>query len=757
LRRIGLTVIAVAVLAAGLYVLYLDRLVVRQFEGRRWTLPAQVYAAPLELYAGLALTLPEIEHELERLHYRRAERLDRPGSYLLQGEHITVALRPARFADETRPAGLLTITGGEKGIGSLRDSGGREVPVLRLEPLLIGSIFPIHGEDRIVVAPEEVPLLLPPALKAIEDRKFNTHHGIDPLAMLRAAWVNVRAGQIEQGGSTLTQQLVRSYFLDSRQTLWRKLREAVMAMALDAHFTKADLMNAYINEIFLGQDGDRAIHGFGLASQFYFGKPLGELDLAEVSLLVAIVRGPSFYDPRRHPERALARRNLVLKEMADQGVVSRTEADAAARRPLGVTSRPAGAYYPAYLDFVRRTLRRDYRDQDLTEAGLRIYTSLDPRAQDQAERALERELARLDKLRKEPGEALEGAVVVTTPQSGDVVAIVGGRNVGYDGFDRALDARRSMGSLVKPFIYLTALESGRYNAATVVEDAPVDIRLANGTHWKPENFTHQVYGPVPVVRALADSLNLATVGVGLNLGLAKVAQTLQRFGLPRPPTPVPAMLLGAVEVTPLEVAQLFNGLANGGFRNPLRAVRAVVSLDGKPLKAFALEVTQVASPEAIYQLDRMLVLVMDHGTGRAARAMLPPDLVVAGKSGTSSEYRDSWFAGFSGAHLAVVWVGYDDDEPTGLTGSAGALPVWAHIMAGLGTGSWSAPMPESLAEVHIEYPTGLRVVPGCSQDIVAVAVPGGAVLPARPGCGFPEASSPGLLDRAQQWLHTIVH
>ena len=752
-----LTVLGAALLLAAWYAVYLDRLVVKQFEGRRWTLPAQVYAAPLELYEGLALTLPELEHELQRLHYRRADRPDRPGTYRLQGEHIDVALRPARFAEETRAAELLTITGGANGIGSLRDSAGGEVPVLRLEPLLIGSIFPIHGEDRIVVSPEEVPLLLPPALKAIEDRKFNTHHGIDPLAMLRAAWVNVRAGQIEQGGSTLTQQLVRSYFLDSRQTLWRKLREAVMAMALDAHFTKADLMNAYINEIFLGQDGDRAIHGFGLASQFYFGKPLAELDLAEVSLLVAIVRGPSFYDPRRHPERALARRNLVLREMADQAVISRADADAATHRPLGVTARPAGAYYPAYLDFVRRTLRRDYHEEDLTQAGLRIYTSLDPRAQDQAERALEHELARLDRLRKDPGSALEGAVVVTTPQSGDVVAIVGGRDVGYDGFDRALDARRSMGSLVKPFIYLTALESGRYNAATVVQDAPIDMKLANGTHWKPENFTRQVYGPVPVVRALAESLNLATVGVGLSLGLPKVAQTLQRFGLPRPPAQVPAMLLGAIDLTPLEAAQLFNGLANGGFHNPLRAVRAVVSAEGKPLKAFPLEVTQVASPEAIYQLNRLLVLVMDHGTGRAARTLLPADLVVAGKSGTSSEYRDSWFAGFSGAHLAVVWVGYDDDEPTGLTGSAGALPVWAHIMAGLGTRSWNAPMPESLAEVHLEYPTGLRVVPGCSQDIVAVAVPADAPLPPRPGCGFLDEAAPGLLERAQRWLHTIVH
>jgi penicillin-binding protein 1B len=733
--------------------------VTRQFEGRRWTLPAQVFAAPLELYTGLALSPTQLEQELQRLHYRRAEQLDRPGTYRLQGARIDVALRPARFADETRNAALLSMVAGPQGLESLRDSGGRDVPVLRLEPLLIGSIFPIHGEDRIIVTPQEVPSLLPAALKAVEDRKFDSHHGVDPVGMLRALWVDVRARQIEQGGSTLTQQLVRSYFLNSRQTLSRKLREAIMAMALDAHFTKADLMNAYINEIFLGQDGDRAIHGFGLASQFYFGKPLAELDLSEVALLVAVVRGPSYYDPRRHPERVRLRRDLVLKVMVEQGIVTAGEASAAAHQPLGVSGRPAGAYYPAYLDFVRRTLRRDYHDQDLAEAGLRIYTSLEPRAQEQAEQALEHELTRLDRLRKHAPAPLEGAVVVTSPQSGDVIAIVGGRNVGYDGFDRALDAHRSMGSLVKPFIYLTALESGHYNAATVVQDAPLDVKLVNGKHWRPENFTHQTYGPVPVVRALAESLNLATVGVGLDVGLPKVAQTLQRLGLPQPPAQVPAMLLGAVEATPLEAAQLFNGLANGGFRNPLRAVRALISSDGKALKAFPLEVTQVASPEVVYQLDRMLVQVMDRGTGRSARALLPASLVVAGKSGTSSDYRDSWFAGFSGSHLVVVWVGYDDNDPTGLTGSAGALPVWAHVMSGLGTNSWEAPMPDNLAEVHIEYPTGLRAAPGCADDIVAVAVPAEAVLPAKPGCSFPDNANPltTILDRAQQWLRGLVH
>jgi len=751
--------LGVGVLAAAAYVLYLGVTVTRTFEGRRWTLPAQVYAAPLELYAGLALTPADLVHELERLHYRRVTQLERPGTYRVDGERIDVALRPARFADETRDAQLLSIYAGAGAIVSLKDAGGHEVPVIRLEPLLIGSIFPSHGEDRIVLTPREVPPLLPAALKAVEDRRFDSHRGIDPQAILRALWVDARAGQIEQGGSTLTQQLVRSYFLSSRQTLGRKLREAIMAVALDAHFTKDDLMNAYINEIFLGQDGTRAIHGFGLASQFYFGKPLSELDLPEIALLVAVVRGPSYYDPRRHADRVLARRNLVLKELAEQHVVSEADAAAAARRPLGVTPRPAGAYYPAYLDFVRRTLRRDYHDEDLTQAGLAIYTSLEPRAQDAAERSLERELTRLDRLRKHGGEQLEGAVVVTTPQSGDVVAIVGGRDVGYDGFDRALDARRAMGSLVKPFIYLAALESGRYNAATLVQDEPVDLKLAGGKHWRPENFNRDVNGPVPVVRALADSLNLATVGVGLDLGLPKVAETLGRFGLEPPPEQVPAMLLGAVNVTPLEAAQLYNGLANGGFRNPLRAVRAVIGAGGKAVKAYPVQVTQVATPEAVYQLDRLLVEVMERGTGRPARAILPAQLVTGGKSGTSSDYRDSWFAGFSGSDLTVVWVGYDDDAPTGFTGSAGALPVWAHIMADLGGSSWSAPMPDGVVDMQIEYGTGLRVLPGCSDDRVTVALPAAAQVPAKPGCGFSEAPSSltTLLERGQRWLRGLVH
>jgi penicillin-binding protein 1B len=749
--------VAIVVLTVVGYYVYLDREVTTQFEGRRWTVPAQIYAAPLELYAGLPLLQADMEHELQRLQYRRVDKLEHPGTYREQGSRMDIALRPAVFADESRPASILTIVQNAEGIEALRDSTGKDVAIVRLEPELIGSIFPTHGEDRIIVTPQQVPAMLPAALTAVEDRNFYTHHGVDPFGIARAMWTNLRAGQIEQGGSTLTQQLVKNYFLDSRRTAGRK----VMALSLDSHFSKADLMNAYINEIFLGQDGDRAIHGFGLASQFYFGKSLSELDLHEVALLVSIVRGPSYYDPRRHPDRARIRRDLVLRLMVERGVIKQADAQAAMRKPLGVTAKPGGTYYPAYLDFVRRTLRRDYHNEDLTKQGLRIYTSLEPRAQDQAELALEKELARLDHARKYPDAKLEGAVVVTSSQSGDVIAIVGSRNVGYDGFNRALDARRQIGSLVKPFVYLTALETGRYNAATVVQDTPVSIKLVNGKFWQPENFTKTSAGPVPVVRALAESLNLATINVGMDVGLPKIGETLQRFGLPRAPALVPSMLLGTVDATPIEVAQMYTGLANGGFRTPLRAVRAVISEDGKKIRAFGLEVTPVATPENIYQIDRMMEQVMVRGTGRPAKAVLPANLVVAGKSGTSSDYRDNWFAGFSGSHVAVVWVGYDDNLPTGFTGSSGALPVWARLMAGLGTTSWNAPLPESLAETWIDFPTGLQVQQGCaSTESTPIAVPVGTQIPLAPQCAAHNSENNGIgeiVKRAGEWLRDLVH
>lgn len=717
----GFAVLALLALIVAIGVVaVLDRRVTAQFEGRRWTLPARVYAQPIELYVGQSLSAQRFAEELERLGYEVRAGSDRPGTYRRNGNRVDVHVREFRFSDELQPARALRISFDAGAIVALEGQDGTEVPVIRLDPLLIGSIFPIHGEDRIVVSPDQVPELLPEALKAVEDRKFDSHHGVNPLAILRALFVNVRAGQIEQGGSTLTQQLVKSYFLDSRRTLRRKAEEAVMAVILESRFEKADIMNAYINEIYLGQDGRRAVHGFGLASQFYFGKPLAELALHEVALMVAIVRGPSYYDPRRHAERALERRNLVLRVLAEQGVVSEERAATAAKRPLGIAEpgRKGASFYPAFLDLVRRQLRSDYDEEDLTESGLTVFSTLDPLLQEKAEAALSAELERQDKSKREASHGLEGVVVVTAPQTGEVVAVVGGRRAAFDGFNRALDAKRPIGSLAKPLVYLAALESERYTPATVIMDEPVEVKLPNGDVWKPSNFDKQVRGPVPMVRALTQSLNLATVNLGLDVGLARVARTFVQLGLDEAPAAYPSMLLGATNLSPVEVAQMYNTLANGGFRSPLRAVRAVIDEGGKQLKAPELEVSEAAPAEAIYELDRMLIQVMERGTGRPARSSLPAGLTVGGKTGTSNDYRDSWFSGFSGAHLVVVWIGHDDNSATGLTGTTGALPVWSRLMSSIVTSSFEPLMPESLEDRWVDYYSGQETSPYCSGAAV---------------------------------------
>ncbi len=730
-----LAVLLLPILLIGLWVLQLDHQITSQFEGRRWTLPAKVYAQPLELYAGQPLSSDELQTELQRLGYQSVLQVNHPGSFQRLSDRINLVARPFRFMDENRAEQVLTIAFKDNHVEKLWDNKGQDIPIFRLDPLLIGSIFPIHGEDRIIVTPQEVPPLLPAALKAVEDRRFDSHIGVDPWGILRALWIDIRHGHFDQGGSTLTQQLVRSYFLNNQQTLSRKITEAVMAILLEAHFDKADLMNSYINEIHLGQDGDRAVHGFGLASEFYFGKPLHELQLHEIALLVTEVRSASYYNPRKHADRALARRNLILDLLAQNNLISTDDANHAKAMPLGLIngSGATSNYYPAFLDFVRRTLHRDYKEADLTEAGLTIFTTLDPRIQKRAEIALASELTRLDKISRHKDQALEGAVIVASSHSGEVNAIVGGRQVNFSGFNRALDAKRSIGSLAKPVVYLTAIESGRYNASTIVDDVPITVKLSEKTSWTPQNFDHNANGPVPMVRALAQSLNLATVHIGMDIGVNKVADQFTQLGLGQRPEANPAILLGAVNATPIDVTQMYNTFANDGFRTPLRAVHAVVDEKGQPLKAFSLEVSQAADPVAIYQVNRMMVVAVNRGTAAAARSKLN-NLVVAGKTGTTSDYRDNWFAGFSGSHVAVVWVGYDDNASTGLSASSAALPVWAQVMSGIETTPWEQPLPEGISETMIDFATGAGVNEQCATDGLKVAVPQGTQSVMKEGC-----------------------
>ncbi|HMK86996.1 MAG TPA: transglycosylase domain-containing protein, partial [Steroidobacteraceae bacterium] len=533
---------------AALWVMHLDRLVTREFQGRHWSVPARVYAAPLELYAGAPVSAADLEEQLRLLHYRRGDPSKGPGLYRRVGNGFELHARRVRFIDELREPRIVSIHADGSSITSMRQGDGNDLPVFRLDPPVIGSVFPVHGEDRLVMAPADAPPLLRQGIKLIEDRRFDEHHGIDPLGIARAIWADLRAQRLVQGGSTLTQQLVKNYFLSDEQTLSRKVTEAVMAWRLEAHYSKEEILIAYLNEVYLGQDGARAIHGFGLASEYYFAEPLDELDAAEMALLIGLVKGPSYYDPRKHPDRAIARRNLVLRELFESHLIDAATAQRAAAAPLGLKP-PSGSYVPAYVDLVRRDLKRDYAEADLAAAGLSVYTSLDPRAQAAAERALMQNLARLDARSRLRGAPLEGAVVIIEPNSGDVVGVVGGREVGSaGGFNRALDGRRPIGSLVKPAVYLTALESGRYNAATLIDDAPIELKLSDGSIWVPQNFDRELHGKVPLARALAESMNLATVRLGLDLGLPKVAETLERLGLP-PPALNPSLLLGTVEAT----------------------------------------------------------------------------------------------------------------------------------------------------------------------------------------------------------------
>ncbi len=398
-RRIALAALLVALIAVFAYITWLDYVITSQFREIQWSVPAQVYARPLELRPGQRLSASDLERELKRLGYRIG-RDAQPGTYRKQGSQFDIVLRKAQFPDRTRDPLPLRVVADRRSIVALEDGNRRELSGVRFEPLLIGNLLPVHGEDRIVVLPAEVPPLLPAALKIVEDRNFETHGGIDVKAILRAAAANLRAGRVEQGGSTLTQQLVKSYFLDEGRSFRRKAQEAIMAMQLESRFTKSQIMNAYINEIYLGQDGERAIHGFGLASRFYFGKPLDELRLPEIALLVGIVRGPSLYNPRAQPERAKARRDFVIAKLAEFDVVSDRDAAAAAKAPLGVVPRSAHRYYPAYLDYVRRELQRDYDRNELKRAGLQIFTNLDPRVQEAAESAVDKEIPLLDARRK---------------------------------------------------------------------------------------------------------------------------------------------------------------------------------------------------------------------------------------------------------------------------------------------------------------------------------------------------------------------
>lgn len=696
------------------YLGYLDYDVRHKFEGRRWALPTKVYANPVEIYAGLELSLSAIESVLKQLRYQHDPRLSSNGTYFKQSNQISFYSRSFTFWDERQAAGKFNIKFSGQAISKITNLlKFTEVAILRIEPLQIGSFYPAHKEDRILIKLTQVPQALIDGLLVIEDREFYSHHGISYKSILRALWANIKAGGVVQGGSTITQQLVKNYFLTPERTVIRKIKEALMAIILEFNFEKDEILEAYLNEIYLGQDGASSIHGFGLASRFYFDQPLKSLKLHQLTALVAMIKGPSEYDPRRNPQKNKKRQNLVLDEMQKLGYINQQTALWAKRQPITVIPhkpRPVNIY-PAFIDLVKRQLRQEYRNEYLTSEGLRIFTTLDTLIQNKLEKIIPIQLKQLE---KNKSSKLESAVIVTSREGGEIVALSGARNQQSAGFNRALDAVRPIGSLIKPAIYLTALEQAtKYTVITLVDDEAVQIKTQHGAYWTPKNYDGKKHGKVPLYEALAKSYNLATVKIGMDVGIARSIKTLKNMGIKRKTNLYPSLLLGALELTPMEVTQMYQTLAGDGFVTPLRSIRAVMSLDNQLLQRYAYNIKQKIDPAATYLTNTILQKAMLEGTGSSAYAYFPKYYNLVGKTGTTNKLRDSWFAGYSGDFLAVAWIGRDDNKPSGLSGGSGALQLWGKLMQQIAKQPVVLLAPENIEQVWIETTTGLRANASC--------------------------------------------
>lgn len=658
---------------------YFDAQVRGAFDHQQYDKPAKVYARPLVLASGAILTAYELESELETLGYQRSRLFSQPGSYYREGDHFNIHLRPFDFADGVRDAKIIEVEMGPTTVSVVRDKLGRRLAEAQLDPMVIGGVYPGRHEDRLMLGLDEVPSMLIETLLQVEDSGFYQHFGISPRSIARAFVANIKAGRTVQGGSTLTQQLVKNTILSNERSLWRKAKEAVMSILTEIHYSKDRILEAYINEVYLGQEGNRAIHGFGLAARHYYNRPLHELNLSQTAMLVGLVKGPSYYDPWRHPERAKRRRNIVLAELAERNWLTSEQLAGWKAQPLGLAKSSAlEGFYPAYVDLVRRQLSRDYQRQDLQTKGLRIFTPFDPVLQRRAENATEKALKSLSERVKD----LQVAMVVTRVDSGDVVAVIGGGQPRYAGFNRALDALRPIGSLAKPAVYLAALaQPERFNLVSPLRDQPISVPLPNGDVWRPSNYDNKSHGIVPLHEALSHSYNLATAHLGMSVGVDKVMETFKTLGIQRPLLEVPSMFLGAAALAPIEVAGMYQTIAANGRFTPLRTIYAISDDEGKLLARYPQKPKQVINPAPVHALQYAMLETVREGTGRSVYQMLPKDYRVAGKTGTSNKTRDSWFAGFAGDYMAVVWMGKDDNSSTGLTGASGALRVWRQFMA----------------------------------------------------------------------------
>lgn len=721
---------------------------------RQWSLPARVYARALELHSGKRLSIEDLRRELNWLGYRLSPEPS-AGHYAISDNRLTLSTRGFELGADREPSLHVDIRWDSDTITSVEDLHSNEPVFLRLEPLQIGLIHPELHEDRILINPADMPAGFIDTLITVEDRQFFQHWGVSIRGILRAAWVNLRSRSKRQGASTLTQQLVKNLFLSNEKTWRRKVNEAFMALALDWRYSKETILETFCNEVFIAQDGNRAIHGFGLASQYFFDRPLAELEAHQYALLIGMLKAPTSYNPIRHPERALQRRNLVLSLMHEQALLSTEIMREAQQQPLDIIPGSNDTNgNPAYLDAVKRQLLNEYALEDLQRSGLAIFTNYDPLIQNALEQSVEAHLNTIEKLVEPDVNAknfFEAAAVVTDAVTGEIQAMVGGRQSRFAGFNRALDSARPVGSLLKPAVYLSAWQQpDNYTLVSTISDSEVSIEQRDGNTWTPSNFDGEQYGDVRMLDALTRSLNLASVNLGMQVGLPAVMQTLQNLGVTKPLQALPSLLLGASEFSVLEMARMYQTIATDGYLVPLRTIREVQNADGDTLQQYTIDIQRKIDARANYLLKFALTEAMLTGTGKRAYDVLEPGFFVAGKTGTSDQQRDGWFAGFSGDFLAVIWVGNDANRQTPLSGSSAALPIWSDLMKRISKQPVDYEPPDGITFETIDLQSGKRIAK--TQECSA-----GVDLPFFQGSApQEEIPCPGQGSRLSRWLRSLL-
>lgn len=693
----------VFVVLIAIYGVYLDQKIRSRIDGKVCQLPAAVYGRMVNLEPDMSISKNEMVKLLQATQYRQVTKMTRPGEFTVQAKSIEMIRRPFDFPDskEGQVRARLTFDGDRLETIENMDND-RQFGFFRLDPRLITMLSSANGEQRLFVARNGFPDLLVDTLLATEDRHFYEHDGISLYSIGRAVLANLTAGRTVQGASTLTQQLVKNLFLSSERSYWRKANEAYMAVLMDARYSKDRILELYMNEVYLGQSGDNEIRGFPLASLYYFGRPVEELSLDQQALLVGMVKGASIYNPWRNPKLALERRNLVLRLLQQQQVIDQELYDMLSARPLGV--QPRGGVIspqPAFMQMVRQELQSKLGDKVKDLSGVKIFTTFDSVAQDAAEKAAVEGIPVLKKQRKLSD--LETAMVVVDRNTGEVRAMVGGAEPQYAGYNRAMQARRSIGSLAKPATYLTALsQPNLYRLNTWIADAPISLRQPNGQVWSPQNDDKQFSGQVMLVDALTRSMNVPTVNLGMALGLPAITDTWQKLGVPKDQLhPVPAMILGALNLTPIEVAQAFQTIASGGNRAPLSALRSVIAEDGSVLYQSFPQAERAVPAQAAYMTLWTMQQVVQRGTGRQLGAKYP-GLHLAGKTGTTNNNVDTWFAGIDGREVVITWVGRDNNQPTKLYGASGAMSIYQRYLANQSPVPLNLVAPEDIVDMGVD-------------------------------------------------------